>query len=172
MTAHHRDEGRAMLPPTGTPFALLRREGRDHVEILTGPVEVVERLQDIPVDTEVLAVVPYRQVRERGFACVDDGTPLQVLKVATRREVPESELADLLPDPAATGFTGGAFDVSDDEYAKIVEAVLRDEIGHGEGSNFVIHRVFEADVNGDPVQAALAVFKTLLRAEKGAYWTF
>jgi phenazine biosynthesis protein phzE len=154
--------------PTGTPFALLRREGRDHVEILTGPVEVVERLADIPLDTEVLALVPYRQVRERGFACVDDDTPLQVLKVASRSEATVAELA--LPEPGA--IRGGGFDVSDDEYAKIVEAVLRDEIGRGEGSNFVIHRVFEADVDGDPLQAALGVFGALLRQERGAYWTF
>src|SRR3954451_10978429 len=96
--------------PTGTPFALLRREGRDHVEILTGPVEVVERLADIPLDTEVLALVPYRQVRERGFACVDDDTPLQVLKVASRREASVAELDAALPDVVRIG--NGGFDVS------------------------------------------------------------
>src|SRR5438046_3074630 len=118
--------------PTGTPFALLRREGRDHVEFLTGPVEVVERLADIPLDTEVLALVPYRQVRERGFACVDDDTPLQVLRVESRSEAAVADLE--LPEPGT--IRGGGFDVSDDDYAKIVEAVLRDEIGRGEGSNF------------------------------------
>src|SRR3954470_13125932 len=59
--------GTAMIIPTG-PFALLRREGRTRVEILTGSVETVERLADIPLDPAgpgTLAVVPYRQVRER-----------------------------------------------------------------------------------------------------------
>jgi phenazine biosynthesis protein phzE len=50
--------------------------------------------------------------------------------------------------------------------------VLRDEIGHGEGANFVIHRVFQARVEGDPVAAARAAFGRLLVAEQGTYWTF
>lgn len=32
--------------------------------------------------------------------------------------------------------------------------------------------MFEADVDGDPVAAALAVFRRLLERERGAYWTF
>jgi phenazine biosynthesis protein phzE len=153
------------------PFALLRREGRDTVELLTGPVETVELLADLPDDGEALALVPFRQVRERGFECVDDGTPLQVLRVAERREVSLDEVLAGLPDDGVT-LTDGGFDVGDDEYAQIVGTVLRGEIGRGEGSNFVIHRVFEADVEGDPLRAALAVFKNLLLHERGAYWTF
>ncbi len=156
-----------MLPDPSKPYALLRREGRDHVEILTGPIETVATLADIPLDTEVLALVPYRQMRERGFDCVDDGTPLRVLRVEHRREVPLDDLLAALPDTPIT-VTGGAFDVPDEEYADIVGAVLRDEIGRGEGANFVIHRVFEADFAGDP----RTVFKRLLRQERGAYWTF
>src|SRR6185369_1721683 len=47
-------------------------------------------------------------------------------------------------------------------YGEIVARVLRDEIGHGEGANFVIHRVFTATVDGDPVEAARAAFRNLL----------
>ena len=160
-----------MLPDLTAPFAMLRREGRDHVEILTGPVEIVERLTDIDLRTEVLALVPHRQVVERGFECVDDGAPLCVLRVAVRAEATVPEVLDALPaEPVQLSATG--FDVDDAAYAGIVEAVLRDEIGRGEGSNFVVHRVFEADVAGDPVRAALAVFRRLLSGERGAYWTF
>ena len=72
--------------PTG-PFALLRREGRDQVEVLTGPVETVETLADLPDDAPVLAVVPYRQVRERGFDAIDDGAPLLYLRITGTTEV-------------------------------------------------------------------------------------
>jgi phenazine biosynthesis protein phzE len=156
-----------MLPDPTQPYAMLRRECRDHVEILTGPVETVATLADIPLDTEVLVLVPYRQVQERGFDCVDDGTPLRVLRVEHRAEVPLDAVEAALPDTPVT-VTGGAFDVPDEAYADVVGAVLRDEIGRGEGSNFVIHRVFEADFDGDP----RTVFKRLLRQERGAYWTF
>jgi phenazine biosynthesis protein phzE len=162
----------SLLRPSGRerssqPFALLRREGRATVEVLVGPVSTVDRLADLPVPS--LAVVPYRQVAERGFACVDDGTPLAVLAVERHEQVPVDQLD--LPDELPT-VDGGAFDIPDARYAEIVRSVLRDEIGQGEGSNFVIHRVYEATTAHDPVTAALAVFKRLLSDESGAYWTF
>ncbi|GAA2354658.1 anthranilate synthase family protein [Dactylosporangium salmoneum] len=158
-----------MLIDPKAPFALLRREGRDAVEVLTGPVSTVDALADIP--DECLALVPFRQVHERGFDCVDDGTPLSVLRIESRREVPVADALAGLPDESFTLDNAG-FDVADDEYASIVDTVLREEIGRGEGSNFVIHRVFEADLSGDPVAAALTVFRRLLARERGAYWTF
>jgi phenazine biosynthesis protein phzE len=158
-----------MLMDPSAPFALLRREGRDVVEILTGPVSTVDTLAAIP--DECLALVPFRQVRERGFDCVDDGTPLSVLAIADRREVAVADVIAALPDTPIPLRNGG-FDVDDATYADIVRTVLRDEIGNGEGSNFVIHRVFEADLDGDPVTAALTVFRRLLTRERGAYWTF
>jgi phenazine biosynthesis protein phzE len=162
--------------PAG-PFALLRREGRDHVEILTGAVETASYLAEIPLcDTgaagpDVLVLVPYRQVRERGFDAVDDSAPLLYLRVEGATEAPVDDVLAALPAQAPR-VNGGRFDVPDDEYAQTVTAVLRDEIGRGEGSNFVIHRVFEATVDGDPLNAALAAFARLLRDERGAYWTF
>ncbi|MYR01426.1 phenazine-specific anthranilate synthase component I, partial [Streptomyces sp. SID6139] len=63
------------------PFALLRRRvpGRaEHpVEVLIGPVGSRDRLAELP--DEGLALVPFRQIRERGFDVRDDGTPLLVL---------------------------------------------------------------------------------------------
>ncbi|GAA4600349.1 phenazine biosynthesis protein phzE [Actinoplanes octamycinicus] len=151
------------------PFAYLHRDGADHVEVLTGDVITVEQLAGIPLEPgrPVLAVVPYRQIRERGFACVDDGAPLECLLVDSRETRPLSDF------PAGElRVSGGRFDLDDDEYGRIVEDVLRDEIGHGEGANFVIHRVFEASVDGDPVDAARAAFGRLLAQEQGTYWTF
>ncbi|UAB98572.1 chorismate-binding protein [Dactylosporangium vinaceum] len=153
----------------GSPFALLRREGRDFVEVLTGPVSTVDTLAQIP--DECLALVPFRQVRERAFDCIDDGAPLSVLHIAERREVSVADMLAQLPD-TAIALEDTHFDISDDEYASIVDTVLREEIGRGEGSNFVIHRVFEASLQGDAMTAALTVFRRLLTRERGAYWTF
>nr|WP_221381426.1 anthranilate synthase family protein [Actinoplanes polyasparticus] len=151
------------------PFALLHRDGADHVEVLTGDVVTVASLDDIPLHRgrPTLAVIPYRQITERGFDCVDDGAPLECLVVRSSRQEP----LDAFP-PGPLSLSGGGFDLSDDEYGEIVEDVLRDEIGHGEGANFVIHRVFQARVEGDPIAAARAAFGRLLAAEQGTYWTF
>jgi phenazine biosynthesis protein phzE len=149
------------------PFALLHRDGADHVEVLTGDVITVATLAEIPIDNETLALIPYRQIAERGFECVDDGTPLECLLITERAGEPLTSFP-----PGELTVSNGKFDLTDDEYRQIVNDVLRDEIGHGEGANFVIHRVFEATVEGDPIEAARAAFGRLLAQEQGTYWTF
>ncbi|MGK5518662.1 chorismate-binding protein [Micromonospora sp. URMC 107] len=158
------------------PFALVRREGATHLELFTGTVRTADRLADLPLPDgppgpRTLALVPYRQVTERGFACVDDGVPLEFLRIAGHERIDLAEALAALPDvPVRTADAG--FDVSDDEYAATVARVLAEEIGRGEGANFVIHRCLRATVQGPPLVAALAALRRLLRGERGAYWTF
>ncbi len=158
------------------PFALVRREGADHLDLYTGSVRVVERLADIPLPTgaagpATLALVPYRQVTERGFDCVDDGAPLECLVIDRHEEIDLPVALAALPDAAVVTRRAG-FDSSDEEYAATVDRVLADEIGQGAGANFVIHRTLRATVQGAPLRAALAALRSLLLRERGAYWTF
>nr|WP_323056021.1 anthranilate synthase family protein [Streptomyces sp. NEAU-W12] len=155
------------------PFALLRRRtpGRDDtvVELLLGPVTSRDRLADLP--DEGLALIPFRQIRERGFDVRDDGTPLLVLTPEERHELPLAEALAQLPTHDVR-VEGGGFDVGDEEYAGIVGRVLREEIGRGEGANFVIRRTYEGEIPGFGRADALALFRRLLAGERGAYWTF
>ncbi|MFI1622134.1 anthranilate synthase family protein [Streptomyces lydicus] len=173
-----------LLDPGCPPFALLRRrspgrETADTVEVLIGEVTEVERLADIPLGdatpgapvTHALAMVPFRQIRERGFRAHDDGTPLAVLRPRETGELPLDEVLAALPAHDVT-VTDGAFDVDDEEYAGIVGRVVRDEIGTGEGANFVIRRTFEGTIDGFSAADALALFRRLLAGERGAYWTY
>jgi phenazine biosynthesis protein phzE len=158
------------------PFALLRRRtpGHDHdtVELLLGPVREVERLADIPVgERPSLALVPFRQIRERGFDVRDDGTPLSVLTAEETRVIPLDEALAQLPSHVVRVEDGG-FDVADEEYAEIVGRVLEEEIGRGEGANFVIRRTYEGRIPGFGRADALALFRRLLVGERGAYWTY
>ncbi|WP_151479162.1 anthranilate synthase family protein [Streptomyces albicerus] len=154
------------------PFALLRRRtpGHDHdtVELLLGPVSTYERLADIP---EGLALIPFRQIRERGFDVRDDGTPLTVLTPDDSYELPLEQALSELPAHDVR-VEGGGFDVADEEYAEIVGRVLDEEIGRGEGANFVIRRTYEGEIPGFGRADALALFRRLLVGERGAYWTF
>ncbi|MFH8343377.1 anthranilate synthase family protein [Streptomyces sp. NPDC018045] len=177
---------RRLLAPGCPPFALLHRRtpGRpaaDTVEVLVGAVTEVPRLADIPLGdgvpaggaavTDALALVPFRQIRERGFDVRDDGTPLAVLRPAETYELPSAEVLAHLPAHQVR-VEGGAFDVGDDAYAGIVERVLRDEIGTGEGANFVIRRTFQGAIPDFGTADALALFRRLLAGERGAYWTY
>ncbi|MEU6251822.1 anthranilate synthase family protein [Streptomyces sp. NPDC047043] len=155
------------------PFALLRRRTPGHdehtVELLLGPVTTYDRLADLP--DEGLALVPFRQIRERGFDVRDDGTPLTFLTPEESYEIPLAEALEQLPAQDVR-VEGGGFDVDDEEYGKIVGRVLREEIGQGEGANFVIRRTYEGGIPGFSRKDALALFRRLLEGERGAYWTF
>ncbi|MEU2242272.1 anthranilate synthase family protein [Streptomyces sp. NPDC018338] len=165
-----------LLDPSCPPFALLRRRtpGRDHdtVEVLIGRVHEAERLAELPVGPlPTLALVPFRQIRERGFDVRDDGTPLSVLVADETYELPLAEALRQLPAHDVT-VEDGRFDVSDEEYAGTVRRVIEEEIGSGEGANFVIRRTYTGEIPGFGRADALALFRRLLAGERGAYWTF
>ena len=158
------------------PFALLRRRtpGHDHdtVDVLIGRVHEADRLADIPVGEQPsLALVPFRQIAERGFDVRDDGTPLSVLLAQESYALPLDEVLAALPAHEVR-VEGGSFDVPDAEYAETVRRVIEDEIGQGEGANFVIRRTFGGEIPGFGRADALALFRRLLAGERGAYWTF
>ncbi|MEU0404472.1 anthranilate synthase family protein [Streptomyces sp. NPDC006197] len=165
-----------LLDDSCPPFALLRRRtpGRDHdtVEVLIGRVHEAERLAELPVGPmPTLALVPFRQIRERGFDVRDDGTPLSVLVADEAYELPLSEALASLPAHDVR-VEGGGFDVSDEAYAQTVRRVIDEEIGSGEGANFVIRRTYTGEIPGFGRADALALFRRLLAGERGAYWTF
>ena len=173
-----------VLEPWSGSFALLHRPealGQDLLEIIAGETSTVARLDDIPLSEQIgrsgkarheaLVLVPHQQITERGFTAAEDGSPLMVMSVTELGYVAMSEALNLLPDePIALADEG--FDIKDDAYADIVRAVLKDEIGTGEGSNFVIKRSFVANITDYSMSSALSLFRRLLTQETGAYWTF
>ncbi|MEU8610214.1 chorismate-binding protein, partial [Actinoplanes sp. NPDC048791] len=183
-TADHRPEAAALLDQLLAPhppaFALLHRPqaGPDTVDIVAGTAFVVDRLADLPLpgdpgagNDELIALIPYRQIIERGFVCHDDRTPLVAIRPARRATITRTALLELLPDEPVR-LDGGGFDLDDTAYADAVRTVLDEEIGRGEGANFVLKRSFLATVADYSVRKALAMFRRLLTGETGAYWSF
>ena len=173
----------ARLSEAREPFALLHRRAPrlapDTVEVLLGEIGTHDTLAELPVRTgapghpvhDLLALIPYRQLRERGFEARDDGTPLQALRVRESYALPLAELRAALPQLPVVLADGG-FELDDEHYADIVRRVLTDEIGRGEGANFVIRRDFTGVLEGFGPALALTLFRRLLEQERGAYWTF
>ncbi len=167
----------------GSPYAILHRPGSgrgDQVEIVSGPVRTAERLADLTLDDgswegrgrhTKLVLLPYRQLAERGYDCPDDQVPLQVMDIEAQTTLTVAEILAALPD-GVPPLEDRAFDLGDDEYARTVERILDDEIGAGEGANFVLSRSLRGRFPGFDDDVARAVFKRLLGAEAGAYWTF
>src|SRR5205085_1163987 len=102
----------------------------------------------------------------------DDGAPLVVVDVESEREFTVAEIVNAIDDVEVAFSDRGGFETDDDEYAKLVESVITDEIGQGEGANLVIGRHYRARVEDWDADKALAVFRRLLERERGAYWTF
>jgi len=168
-----------VLSAPGRPFAVLHRPlatGHSRLEVLVGDVSAVDTLAEIPLGDgrpglQTLAVIPFRQVRERGLDCVDDHAPLLVLRVRDHAVLAKESVLDRLPD-VPIRLSGIRFDVDDDAYADIVRRVVTDEIGSGEGANFVIRRAFLAEIDDYHPAVALALFRRLCAQESGVYWSF
>lgn len=165
-----------------TAFALLHRPeatGEDRLDVLVGKLSTPTRLADLTLPEhptaeahhELLVVVPYRQIAERGFTCRDDGSPLLAITVTDQATVRVAEALAAIPDEPIK-LTGGDFDIDDDSYANIVRRIITEEIGSGEGANFVIKRSFITEIVDYSPRSALVFFSQLLRRERGAYWTF
>jgi 2-amino-4-deoxychorismate synthase len=162
-------------------WAAIRLRDADSVVLIGGARSEVESLLDVPLEEgppepghrfDRLVAIPFRQVRERGFEAHDDGTPLVVVDVDVEAEVPLAELLEVLPDEPVEFADRGGFDTSDDEYGVVVDAIIRDEIGHGEGANLVVGRNYRAQLADWGPAQALTVFRRLLERERGAYWTY
>jgi phenazine biosynthesis protein phzE len=159
-------------------FALIRTRGADEVTLLAGARTDIESLSDIPLAAtdaagwQSLVLVPFAQVRERGFVAHQDKTPLSVVSADVRREMLLADLLEELPDDPIEFEDRGGFETSDSDYATLVRTVIDEEIGQGEGANLVIGRKYRATVAEWGHDRALTVFRRLLERERGAYWTF
>jgi 2-amino-4-deoxychorismate synthase len=162
-------------------WAVVRLRDSADVTLVAGTRSEVERLVDVPVEDgppplgrrfDRLLAIPFRQVAERGFEAHDDGTPLTVVDIDVEVEVPLEQLLDALPDEEVTFADPGGFETSDEEYGEVVDAIIRDEIGNGEGANLVVGRHYRAQLEEWGAAKALTVFRRLLERERGAYWTY
>ena len=166
-------------------WAIIRRSTRagdkDTVGLVGGRRSVVESLLDVPLEegapadghiADRLLAIPFRQVAERGFEAHDDGTPLVVVDVETELEFSVAEVVEAIDDTGVEFTDRGGFETDDAAYAKVVDTIIRDEIGQGEGANLVVGRHYRAKVADWGTATALSVFKRLLERERGAYWTY
>ena len=85
-----------------------------------------------------LVAIPFRQVAERGFEAHDDGTPLTVVDIEPEREVAARRAArGAARRGRSTSPTAAASTPATRTTASWSSAIIRDEIGNGEGANLV-----------------------------------
>ncbi|WP_066362969.1 anthranilate synthase family protein [Herbidospora mongoliensis] len=168
-----------LLSTDPPPFALLHRPGSDvsEIDVLVGDISAYERIADIPLSDEgadrheTLVVLPYRQIRERGYECPDDAAPLLAMTVTDQSTLSVEDALRVLPNEPIV-LRDDSFDTTDAEYEAVVRRVLAEEIGEGTGANFVIKRTFSAKIDDWSHLSALSYFRRLLGRDPGCHWTF
>ncbi|CAM4021847.1 phenazine biosynthesis protein PhzE [Xenorhabdus thuongxuanensis] len=166
------------------PFACIYRpevDIADSVLFLEGNIEQFPSLSDLTLDTPTtdanthqmsqLVLLPFNQLKEKGYACIDDHEQVIVMHIDKLTYYPVNQFMAVIANYDIQP-KNLRFDFNDQAYGEIVDTVIRQEINAGEGSNFVISRSLEGDIDGFNIKYALNLFKRLVHSECGSYWTW
>lgn len=162
------------------PFALIRRQAERKILCLQGDVTKLARLNDIPRKKgsaghevcDTLSILPFRQVEELGFVANHGDEKILCLQIQNQETIPLDQMIDMLPKDAVTMDGQGAFTPDDTDFAAMTQRIISDEIGNGEGCNFVVPRFYRGKIADFSKNKALSIYRRLLENEYGAYWTF
>lgn len=165
----------------GKAFAIVCRRGEQVAHMVVGQARELADLESIPRKSgkpdadlvfDSITAVPFAQVRERGFRAHDDGARILCIEAEQHLQLEVDDLLAQLPRETIHLREDVTYDLDDDDYAEVVRKVVEDEIGNGEGANFVIRRTAFARIDDFDTHKALSVFRKLLEREYGSYWTF
>ncbi|MEQ1968018.1 chorismate-binding protein [Xenorhabdus nematophila] len=123
------------------------------------------------LSTSQLIIIPFNQIAEKGFACHNDNEPVIIMSIETQVRYQISKWG-FIENSKPIKANNICFDITDKTYSQIVEHVINDEISAGEGSNFVMSRSLEGDIEDFSLEDALSLFNRLLINECGSYWTW
>lgn len=163
------------------PFAIIKRKQDQDALIFRGEISFLNQLADIPRKTnshngeevfDTISAIPFSQIRERGFEAAESNLPVSCLKIENQQAVSVDELLNMLPDEVVDLNGGITYDSSKEDYENMVKKIIEDEIGNGEGANFVIPRTGRAKIADMSAEKPLSIFKNFLRQEIGSHWTF
>ncbi|MEU5655135.1 chorismate-binding protein [Streptomyces sp. NPDC047737] len=173
------------------PFALLRRQrpgvpGPAPVELLFGTMETAETNEAVetvrsPDGTSargavpgpgLLALLPFRLLAEHGLPCHDDGTPLRVLRVHEHHVLPQEAFTGRrAPAQRSLEWQDAGFTTTDAQYEDLVQEFVASDAAR-DGLNVLLRRDWTARLADFRPAVAVELFRRLLTAESGAYWTF
>jgi phenazine biosynthesis protein phzE len=162
----------ATTVPDDRPYCLIHANGETHLAV--GEIHRVKLLAEVPrpVDHPVISIVPYSQLRERGFTVHDGGEPIIALVPAEYRAIDLEEVSGGAQAPPFRLASEPVFDVVDEDFADRVSRIISDEIQQGEGSNFLLSRKCFVRIAEFSAHVANVIFARLAREEFGAYMTF
>ncbi|MDR3425796.1 MAG: chorismate-binding protein [Alphaproteobacteria bacterium] len=164
------------------PFCLIKRRADTKILYLSGKVDFLDRLEQIPRKTgkpssgsetfDSLSILPFRQVEELGFVAHHNNEKIICLQPNEQKWLEVDQCLSGLPDEPTALENEGSFSPDDAGYADCIQRIIDDEIGKGEGCNFVVPRRFRARLKDFSLSKALGCFRRILANEYGFYWGF
>ena len=145
------------------PYCLTHQDGKTHYA--TGEIRKQRLLSEIPRRGRwpVFSMVPFSQLRERGFDVHDQGEEILSLVTSEYREI---QLGDVLAggvEPEIKTLGAPTVAMGDAEFEANVARLIKEEICRGEGSNFLLSRKGRIQFVDFDWKVANAIFKRLAR---------
>ena len=162
-------------------FCLIQPQDSDELLVLTGNSFHCRSLAEIPRRQgaapggriyDTISIVPFCQIREKGYAAWDEGEQILGIDITAQQEIAKDALLAGITLRPLVMEAGINYAETAEEYAEIIERVVRDEIGNGEGANFVIPRTATGRIAGFSIDSALTIFRSLVANDYGTYWKF
>ena len=162
-------------------FCLIQKQDREELLILLGQPRCFDHLRDIPRKSgssgdqrlyDTISIIPFCQIKERGYAVHDGGERIRTIIVEKQVAILKNDLLHQLPEQRLNLVGEIQYDVSEAEYEEVISKIITDEIGEGEGANFVIPRNGTGRIAGFSVASAASLFVNLVRDDYGTYWKF
>ncbi|MFH0782850.1 MAG: anthranilate synthase family protein [Pseudomonadota bacterium] len=162
-------------------FCLIQKQDSEEILVLAGEPRQYDYLADIPRKNgspgdrrkyDTISIVPFCQVKERGFQAHDQEEKIRLIFVDRQATINKNDLLKQLPCRDIELAGDIAYDTTVEEYAEIIRRVVTDEIGEGEGANFVIPRNGSGRIGDFSLLSACSLFSTLVREDYGTYWKY
>jgi 2-amino-4-deoxychorismate synthase len=154
------------------PYCLTHQDGKTHYA--SGELRKQRLLAEVPRRGRwpVFSMVPFTQLRERGFDVHDGGEEILSLVTSDYREIALADVLPAGPPPEVRTLGAPTFDMDDAEFEANVARLIKDEICRGEGSNFLLSRKARIKIQAFDWKVANVIFQRLAQSEFGAYMTF
>jgi len=162
-------------------FCLIQKQDNEDILVLMGDPNQYARVKDIPrrygsTDKkrlyDTISVVPFCQIKEKGYECYDAGEKIRTITIDSQLDIPALDLISAIKDQPPIMQQDIRYDTTEQQYADIIQKIITDEIGNGEGANFVIPRNACGIIDNFSLLQALTIFKSLLLHDYGTYWKF
>jgi phenazine biosynthesis protein phzE len=161
------------------PFFFQKKGNDSQILFCSGKIAKFNKIEQIPLKTnktdkeifDSVSLIPFCQAKERGFEVNDGGELITTLLIDNLKYFDAKEVVNNIENKAVD-IENIVYDSTKEEYENIIKRIIEDEIGTGQGANFVIPRRFDAKISNNTHQSVLSIFRSLLINEIGAYSTF